>query len=52
MLRRLVVVLCACAVGLCLGCTDNSSKANNPNNLEYGSDPPPKRDAPGPPKTK
>jgi hypothetical protein len=45
MLRRaLMMILCVCAFGLCLGC-GNDNKPTNPDNLEYGKDGPPKRDA-------
>jgi hypothetical protein len=48
MLRRAVVVACLCAFGLSLGCGANSEKANNPDNLPYSKEGPPKRDgAPG-----
>jgi hypothetical protein len=44
MLRRVMMALCLCAFGLCLGCESNN-KATNPNNLEYSKEGPPKRDA-------
>lgn len=49
MIRRLVVVVCAVAVAVCVGCGDSGKKDTNPNNLPYGKgEPLPKRDAPAP----
>jgi len=46
MLRRAVTALCACVVGLCLGCGTSDSKPTNPNNLDYSKEGPPKRGGP------
>ena len=46
MLRRAVLALCACVIGLCLGCGSSDSQSNNPNNLDYNKEGPPKRGAP------
>jgi hypothetical protein len=44
MLRRVILIVCACALGLGLGCDSNSAKnPDNPNNLEYNKEGPPKR---------
>jgi hypothetical protein len=45
MFRRAVLVLCLFAFGLCLGC-EGETKPANPNNLEYGTEGPPKRSGP------
>jgi len=50
MLRRAVLAVCLCAFCLSLGCDSNATKPTNPNNLEYGQQPPPKRE--GAPKMK
>lgn len=46
MLRRVAMTLCLCAFGLALaGCgSGNNQAANNPSNLEYSNEGPPKRD--------
>jgi len=48
MLRRVVLVLCLGAFGLCLGCGESDTKPTNPNNLDYGKEGPPKREGPPP----
>ena len=44
MIRRLVLAACLAAFGLGLGCGKTDDSANNPNNLPYSKEGPPKRD--------
>ncbi|MFO0851956.1 MAG: hypothetical protein U0871_25825 [Gemmataceae bacterium] len=43
MLRRVVMVLCLCGFGLSVGC-GGEAKVENPSNLEFSKDGPPKRE--------
>jgi len=45
MFRRLILALCASTFALTCGCGE-PAKTENPNNLEYSKDGPPKRDGP------
>lgn len=50
MWRRVLIVVCAGAFCLSLGCGGEKEKNTNPNNLEYSKEGPPKRNgAPGDP---
>jgi hypothetical protein len=51
MLRHLVMAFCVGIFALGLGCGGSESKVDNPGNLEYSKEGPPKRDGPGAPQT-